>query len=84
MFGRGKGGSICAPNKAVTEEECFDAAQEVRTASMPDLITYLNVGEWDHTPCGCFIWYNRNIDYKNPAVGNCKDIYGGGNLICTK
>ena len=43
----------------------------------------LNVGTWDTTPCGCFIYIDHWVDYKDPANGNCLPD-PNSNLVCRK
>ncbi len=69
-----EGGSagICPEGKAVSEEDCFEAAKEVGSyMRLGGLVDYLNVGEWDFTPCGCFVYKFQFADYKSPLHGNC-------------
>jgi hypothetical protein len=47
LLGRGEA-VICAPNKSVTKEKCYDAALEVCLPAMK-LATYYNVGSWNFT-----------------------------------
>ena len=80
LYADGEGG-ICSTGKAVTGQECFDAAHEVGIDMR--LKDFLNVGTWDHTPCGCFIYLDDWVDYKDPAVGNCVPD-PNANLVCRK
>ncbi len=70
---------ICPEGTAVTEEDCLQAAQEVGTSMT--LKDTLNVGSWPFTPCGCFIYIDHWIDYKDPANGNCI-ADSRSNLVC--
>ncbi len=80
----GEGGGVCPHVLAVSEEECLEAAQEVGgAAGLTRLHDFLNVGSWPFTPCGCFIYIDRWIDYKDPALGNCKPD-SDSKLICKK
>ncbi len=72
LYANGAAGVCPEGNKAVSEEECLEAAQEVGTSMT--LKDFLNVGTWDFTPCGCFIYINNWVDYKNPEHGNCNRI----------
>jgi hypothetical protein len=81
LYANGSGGGICASGTAVTQEECFDAAHEVGVGM--NLKDFLNVGTWDTTPCGCFIYIDHWVDYKDPASANClEDV--NSNLVCRK
>jgi hypothetical protein len=81
LYANGSGGGICASGKAVTQEECFDAAHEVGVGM--NLKDFLNIGTWDTTPCGCFIYIDHWVDYKDPAIANClEDV--NSNLVCRK
>ena len=82
MFNNGKGGGICSPNTAIIKDEYLDAALEVG-GGMPNLFrSVLNAGTWNFTPCGCFIWNDKYIDYMDPAEGNCR-VRDQVNFICT-
>ena len=86
LYANGSGGGICASGKAVTQEECFDAAHEVGVGM--NLKDFLNVGTWDTTPCGCFIHIDQFVDYhwvdyKDPASGNCLADHNS-KLVCRK
>ncbi len=72
---------ICPDGKSVEEDECLQAAHEVGPGMT--LRTDLNVGSWDFLPCGCFIYINNWVDYKNPDDGNCLPD-SKSNLICRK
>jgi hypothetical protein len=82
LYANGSGGGICASGKAVTQEECFDAAHEVGVGM--NLKDFLNVGTWDTTPCGCFIYIDHWVDYKDPASANCLEADVNSNLVCRK
>jgi len=64
------GDGICPSGKAVLKDECFAAGKEAGIGMTigPDMIVY----DWDWTPCGCFIYDNVLINYKDPVHGNCK------------
>jgi hypothetical protein len=81
LYANGDGGRICATGKALTQEECLDAAHEVGVGM--NLRDSLNVGSWNFTPCGCFIYIDDFVDYKDPANGNCKPD-SDSNLVCRK
>lgn len=73
---------ICPEDRAVTELECLEAAHKVGIAGMT-LKDSLNVGSWDFTPCGCFIYINSWVDYKDPLHGKCLPD-SKSNLVCKK
>ena len=74
----------CPDGLAVSKEECFEAAHEVGgNAGLTNLKDFLNVGTWPFTPCGCFIYLDEWVDYKDPAAGNCKPDKDS-KLICRK
>ncbi len=79
LFADGQGGGICENGKAVSEEDCLQAALEVGVGM--SLKDFLNVGSWDFTPCGCFIYDDSWVDYKDPSHGNCLPD-NKSNLIC--
>jgi hypothetical protein len=81
LYADGDGGGICATGKALTQDECLDAAHEVGVGM--NLRDSLNVGSWNFTPCGCFIYLDEWVDYKDPAVGNCNPD-PNANLVCQK
>jgi len=84
LYADGEGGGICAPGKAVTEEECLNAGNEVTVGIMNDLDrTRVIVGAWPALPCGCFIYNDQKIDYKDPANANCSP-HLISNLVCRK
>jgi len=69
-------GGKCPSLKAVTQEECFDAAHEVTIGmKLSDSLNVVN--PLDFRPCGCFVsvdpWVDYNwVDYKkDPKRGNC-------------
>jgi hypothetical protein len=55
----------CPAGREVEESECYGAAFEFRstypTIRRKKSIDY--VGDWDYTPCGCFIWYESLINF---------------------
>ena len=77
----GEGRGICTTGKALTQEECFVAANEVGIGM--NLRDSLNVGSWNFTPCGCFIYIYHWVDYKDPQHGNCKPD-SNSKLVCRK
>ncbi len=81
LFADGAAG-VCPDGKAVTEQECLEGAHEAVSGSMA-LEDTLNVGSWDHTPCGCFIYNHVLVDYKNPLNGACLPD-PKSNLVCRK
>jgi len=72
---------ICVSGKEVIKHHCLDAAHEVGVGM--DLRNTVMVGDWDWTPCGCFIYNDKFVDYKDPALGNCK-AHADTKLVCRK
>jgi len=83
MYADGEGGGVCAPGKAVTQGECFDAVHEVGVGMTLGDILYSH--NWDWTPCGCFIYNDSVVAYnpKDPANGGCL-APTSCNLVCRK
>ncbi len=81
LYSNGAAG-ICPDGKALTKQECLQAAREVGSSTMT-LRDTLNVGSWVFTPCGCFIYINHWVDYKSPLNGNCVPD-SKSNLVCRK
>ncbi len=55
----------CPGGREVPESECLEAAKtfsSITVSSIADRTTY-HKGEYDYTPCGCFLW-------KNPYTAN--------------
>jgi hypothetical protein len=73
LYPPGEGNGKCHNRKAISQDQCLEAATKVgKEAGMTELKEFLNVGKWTFTPCGCFIYDNSWIDYKDPGAGNCK------------
>ncbi|OEU11441.1 hypothetical protein FRACYDRAFT_245171 [Fragilariopsis cylindrus CCMP1102] len=72
----------CADGTEVSEDKCYAAAWEVWG---PRRLGILEVGIWNHTPCGCFIWKKHEgwfaAHYKNPAAGSCTAGWRGTNIF---
>ncbi len=69
----GEGGGTCPAGQEVPKDECYDAAREVGLeAGLSNMKDFLNEGTWANLPCGCFIYVNEWIDYKDPSAGTCK------------
>ncbi len=84
LLGKGEGGGICPEGQATSKEECLDASHDVGgAAGMTKLKNFLNVGTWPFTPCGCFIYADEWVDFKDPALGNCKPD-PRAQLVCSK
>jgi len=79
MYSGGEGGGICPSGEEVTVAECLDAAYE--TGVGMTLLTDLSVSDWDNMPCGCFVYDDSHVNYKDPANGNCV-APGNTKLVC--
>ena len=80
---------ICPSGKAVTLEECFDAAKEVDNGV--DVNTGFNVNDWSfYIPCGCSIMSYLEVIhvYYNflEGISACSDNDGDStfSLVCRK
>ncbi len=80
LYGHGEGNGICPEGTSISKAECYAAAFTIGKASgMSFANTDLNVGTWSEhagtwtlTPCGCFIYDDSWIDYKDPSEGHCR------------
>lgn len=80
LYPYGLAGS-CPEGKEVAEQDCLDAAKEVGYEMI--LKDFLNVGSWPFTPCGCFIYIDHWVDFKDPGDGSCT-ADPKSNLVCRK
>lgn len=81
-----KGGvaSRCPGGKEISKTSCFAAAHEVGKLHGMELLNFLNDGTFDNSsPCGCFIYNDHWVNYKDPAHGNCLPD-PNSNLVCFK
>ncbi len=84
MYAGAEGNGVCPEGLAISKEDCYDVSKNLMDAAgMTPKNPELNVGEWSVVPCGCFIYAGEWIDYKDPALGNCKAPILG-QLVCKK
>jgi len=78
-------GPSCPTGLEISENNCLTAAQRVGVEYKPD--GWFNVGDWDHTPCGCFLWTRGNgtvqISYDRGQAGACNSM-SSAKMICQK
>jgi len=76
-------GPECPYGLGLTESECQQAGEELDL----DFNNIFSVHDWDHTPCGCFLWeYGGGIklNYDRGEVGTCTSQQSGRGMICKK
>jgi hypothetical protein len=77
-------GPSCPEGFHIAETECLDAGLEVGAHFHPQ--SWLNAGDWDYTPCGCFLWKTSDgtvyVDYDRGLVGQCKSSSSTIGMIC--
>ena len=76
-------GPECPYGLGLTESECQQAGEELDL----DFNNIFSVHDWDHTPCGCFLWEYRGgikLNYDQGEVGECTASDKGRGMICKK
>mmetsp|Transcript_2076 Transcript_2076/g.2223 ORF Transcript_2076/g.2223 Transcript_2076/m.2223 type:complete len:112 (-) Transcript_2076:259-594(-) len=83
----------CPEGASVPQDDCLEAALLLIENSdyfQPryNKVSSLNVNDWNHTPCGCFLWndsstsnYDYWIDFDTSTTGCVAGILG--HSICT-
>jgi hypothetical protein len=77
-------GPSCPEGFHIAETECLDAGLEVGAHFHPQ--SWLNAGDWDYTPCGCFLWRTSDgtvyVDYDRGLTGQCKSSSSTVGMVC--
>ena len=74
-------GPKCPDGLDVPESECLKAALQVGAQYNPQ--SQLNVDDWDHTPCGCFLWGAQySVRFDRGRLDDCKENSAAIGMVC--
>jgi hypothetical protein len=83
LMDAGDGGE-CPVGTDVAQDDCLAVSHAVGAHLDPE--DWLDVDDWDYTPCGCFLYQTSKrlkVDYDLGQVGGCKS-HSQAQLVCRK